>query len=356
VRAELDERQAGMVAAVDRVIADGGTAFEIMARLGGERLLAVHYPPEYGGRGMRLADHAAVCERLGHHGLPDVAHLITVQAVGCAILQYGTARQRERWLGEIAAGRLFASLLLSERHAGSDLAGIATTATPDGDGWRITGVKAWSIYTGWSKLALVSARTRPSEHRYDGISLFLIDPSGSGVTIEPVPRAAGEPFCAVILDGVQVGPDALLGTLHRGWALLPRVIGFERTGFDYLACAARWLTELEAEVAELPGERRSVLAADLARLRCEVANARSLAYHAVNSGFEMDDVVAAYAKLACGRAAQSVARWAGLELHSDSAAVRAAVAEAPEFTISGGAQELQLDLIAAEYPIGRSVR
>lgn len=356
MRAELDDRQTGLVAEVDRVVAEGGTDFEIMTRLGAERLLAVHYPAVYGGRDLRLADHAAVCERLGHHRLPDVAHLITVQAVGCAILRYGTDDQRSRWLPEIAAGRLFASLLLSENQAGSDLAGIATTATPDGEGWRISGVKAWSIYTGWSELALVSARTRPAEHRYDGISLFLIDLAAPGVTITQGPRAAGEPFCTVTMDDVRVEPDGLLGPPHRGWALLPTVIGFERTGFDYLSSAARWLTDLQAEVAELPRERCSALAPDLARLRFEVANARAFAYHAVNTGFEMDENAAAYAKLACARAAQSVARWAGLELHSGSAAVRTAVAEAPEFTISGGAQELQLDLIAAEYPIGRSVR
>lgn len=354
--AELDERQTQLAAEVGRAAAEGGTDAEIMARLGERRLLAVHYPPRYGGRGWRLADHAAVCEQLGLQHLPDVAHLITVQAVGCAILEYGTDEQRDRWLPAIAGGRLLASLLLSERQAGSDLAGIRATAAPDGDGWRISGEKSWSIYAGWSRLALVSARTRVPEHRYDGISLFLIDPAAPGVSVSAVPRAAGEPFCTVTMDDVAAGPDAVLGPLHRGWTLLPTVIGFERTGFDYLTRASRWLSALEAEAAGLPAARRAALATDLARLRFEVANARVLAYHAVNTGFSMDEVAAAYAKLACGRAAQSVARWAGLELHTGSATVRAAVAEAPEFTISGGAQELQLDLIAAEYSFGWAAR
>lgn len=358
MRADPDERQADLVAAVDRTAAEGGTALEIMARLGGERLLAVHYPESHGGRGLRLADHAAVCERIGALGLPDVAHLITVQAVGCTILEYGTQEQRTRWLPEIAAGRLFASLLLSEQTAGSDLAGIQTSAVPDRSGWRISGTKTWSLFTGWSGLALVSARTREGTHRYDGISLFLLDPSSPGVTITPVPRAAGEPFRTVTMDEVRVGPDALLGPLHHGWRLLPTAIGFERAGFDYLTCATRWLAAIENEVRGLSGERQQDMATDLLRLRFEVDNARAFAYHAVNSAerFDMDEVTAAYAKLACGRAAQSVARWAGIELHSGSATVRSAVAEAPEFTISGGAQELQLDLIATEYPIGKVMR
>ncbi|WP_410633493.1 acyl-CoA dehydrogenase family protein [Amycolatopsis sp. cmx-4-83] len=358
MRDELDERQAGLAAAVDRVAAAGGEPREVMARLGDERLLAVHFPEGYGGRGLRLADHAAVCERIGALALPDVAHLVTVQAVGCSILESGTGGQRARWLPKIASGRLYASLLLSEPDAGTDLAAITTAATPDGDGWRIRGGKTWSLFTPWSRLALVSARTREGASPYDGISLFLVDPAAPGVTITPVPRAAGEPYHTVTFDDVGVGPDALLGRPHLGWRLLPRAIGFERAGFDYLSCATRWLAAAEREVRGLPEIRRRAMAADLARLRFEVGNARAVAYHAVNSAtrFAMDEFAVAYAKLVCGRAAQSVARWAGLELGAGSGGVAAAVAEAPEFTISGGAQELQLDLIANEYPIGGALR
>jgi hypothetical protein len=82
------------------------------------------------------------------------------------------------------------------------------------------------------------------------------------------------------------------------------------------------------------------------------------------AGLDMDEITVAYAKLTCGTAAQAVARWAGTELlpvlGSDAATsaevLRDAVAEAPEFTVSGGAQELQLDLIANEFPIGGTLR
>jgi alkylation response protein AidB-like acyl-CoA dehydrogenase len=368
MRFDLNDSQAALVAELDRLIDESGAdlgPLDQLALLGAHRLLAVHYPVRYGGRGLSLADHAAVCERMGEYGLPDVAHLITVQAVGCTVLSHGTEQQRRTWLPQIAAGRLLASLLLSERVAGSDLAGIETTAVPDGAGWRITGVKNWSLFTEWSTVALCSVRTRPREHRYDGLSLFLVDLSSPGVKVSTTFRATGTPYCTVTFDGVLVGEESLVGPLHRGWPILPTAIGFERMGFDYLTRAVRWLAAVEQEVRRLPADLRSGFASQVARLRFSVANARAMAYHAVATadGLDMDDIAIAYAKLACGTAAQAVAQWAGTELlpviRLDGGAtevLRAAVAEAPEFTISGGAQELQLDLIANEFPIGGTFR
>jgi alkylation response protein AidB-like acyl-CoA dehydrogenase len=367
---EFDPVQAALVAEADKVLDALGpdaSVQESFEALGAARLLAVHYPVEYGGRGLTLAHHSAVAERIGLRGLPDVAHLITVQGVGCPILSFGTDTQRARWLPQIASGRLLASLLLSEADAGSDLTRVMTTAVPDGDGWRVNGRKTWSLLTRWSGIALCSVRTLQSTSRYDGISLFLIDPTAPGVRIEETPRAAGQPYWTVSFEDVRIESEALLGELHKGWALLPTVIGFERGGFDYLSRAQSWLAAVATELSARPAADREVLAADFVRREFLVENARALAHHAAATayGLEMDETIAAYAKLASGLAAQSVARWAGEELLSaagtdEAGPVRsllhAAVAEAPELTISGGAQELQLDLIAGEFEIGRAFR
>jgi alkylation response protein AidB-like acyl-CoA dehydrogenase len=368
--AELEPGQITLVHEVDRIL-DGGDSEadprHVFARLGRQRLLAVHYPVEYGGRGLSLAEHAAVAERISESGLPDTVHLVTVQAVGCTILTFGTEHQRARWLPPIAHGLLFASLLLSEEDAGSDPTRIDTTAVPDGDGWRISGVKTWSMWTDWSTIALCSARTGSGAHHYQGISLFLVDLTEDGVGIVPRSRAAGDPYFVVTMNDVRAGADSLVGELHRGWALLPTVIDFERGGFDHLARATSWLRAAERELQTLPPESRAVLAGSLVQFEYAVTNARLLAYHAAHraEGLLVDEVMAAYAKLACGRAAQAIARWAGEELlpvlgaepdNSDRAALRAAVLEAPELTICSGPQELQLDVIASEIPIGMALR
>ncbi len=360
MRPELDAGQARLADEVDRVLdaAPPGTdPLDLFARLGAERLLAVHYPAAFGGRGLSLAHHVAAAERMGARGLPDVIHIVTVQALGGALLAFGSADQQARWLPPIAAGRLFGSLLLSESGAGSDAAAIRTTATPDGEGWRITGVKTWSVSTDRSGIALCSARTRAGRNRYDGISLFLLDLADPAIRMTPVPRALGDPYFEVTVDGAYAGPDALVGPLHRGWSLLPSTVGFERAGFECLSRAASWLRATEIEFHRLPRAARVAAAGDLVRLQTRVAGARALAFHAMHTAdvLDVDEVLIAYSKLACARAGQAVARWAGEEL-APVPELRAAVAEAPELTISGGPQELQLDLIATDFPIGRAVR
>jgi alkylation response protein AidB-like acyl-CoA dehydrogenase len=358
VRFTPDEVTRGLLDEVDEVLADtGAPARELLAALGDRRLVAVHYPEEYGGRGLRLTDHAAVAERMGLAGLPDEVHLVTVQGVGCSLLTSGTPEQKQEWLPRIAAGRAFASLLLSEPNAGSDLTAIETTAVPDGDGFRVTGRKAWNLYADWSHFGLVSVRTRAGRDRYDGISFLLVPFDAPGVTLRPVHREAGEPYYTVVLEDVHVGADALIGPVHQGWPLLIRAIGFERAGFDYLTRAQRWLRLATDLVATAPDRTR--LAPVLLRHERAVANARALAFRAVNTavGFDMDEVSSAYSKLACGEAAQGVARWAatelaGLAFDEQLRVLRHAVAEAPELSISGGATELQLDLIAVDQSTG----
>ncbi|GAA3427118.1 acyl-CoA dehydrogenase family protein [Streptosporangium sandarakinum] len=330
---------------------------ELFARLGERRLIAVHYPEEYGGRGLGLTAHAAVSERLGLAGLPDEVHLVTVQGVGCSILTSGTDSQRRRWLPEIAAGRAFASLLLTEPGAGSDLTAIESRATPDGDGYRVTGRKAWNLYADWSAFGLCSVRTGRGGDRYDGISFLLIPFDTPGVAVEPAPRLLGDPYFTVEFDGVRVGRDALIGREHRGWPLLIRAISFERAGFDYLSRAQRWLRTAEEVIGGVQSAGRQVLREQLLRHERAVANARALAFRTVGGarGFEMDEVASAYSKFTCGEAAQNLARWMGLELGAAvrergderlADALRRILAEAPELSVSGGARELQLDLIA----------
>ncbi|WP_097867715.1 acyl-CoA dehydrogenase family protein [Streptomyces sp. rh34] len=371
MRDEPSPEQLALRAEVDRVLAAAGPRRdhrEVFARLGEERLLAGHFPDRYGGRDLPLAQQMAVAERIGEHGLPDVVHLVTVQGVGCTVLAFGDEGQRARWLPDIAAGRLFASLLLSETGAGSDPTRVETRAVPDGDGWVVSGSKAWTMYTDWSGVALCSVRTREGRHRYDGISLLMVDLDVPGVRLTPVPRAAGTPYFQVEFDEVRVGADAVIGPLHGGWSLLPTAIGFERGGFDYLSRASSWLRLARDAHHRLPAPERAELAPSMARLAFGVANARALAHHAAHTanGLSSDEVLTAYTKLACGRAAQATARWAGEELGAGAgaaldrdapfAALAPAVAEAPELTVSGGPQELQLDLIAGEYPIGGAVR
>ncbi|MFD7921592.1 acyl-CoA dehydrogenase family protein [Streptomyces sp. NPDC059740] len=341
----------------------GAGARDAYRALGAKRLLAVHYPREYGGRGGTAEEYAAVAEAIGLRQFADEVHLVTIQGVGCTILRYGTEEQRARWLPALASGRTQASLLLSEKGAGSDAAAITTAARRTGTGWSLTGEKCWSLHADWSGLGLVSARTSQGANRYAGITLFLVDLSAPGVMVTPTPRAMGEPYFVVGFDEVELDEDAVLGTVDRGFPLVTAAAGFERAGFDYLSRGRVWLHAAEQTVTavpELDTERRR---AAMTRLEYELAGARALAQETVATaeGLDFDYLRSAYSKYTCGEAAQAVARWIGEDLLSEPAVhgrpdlvrrLRAAVLEGPELSISGNAVDLLLDTLSLDPRLG----
>ena len=354
---------AGEVAAILDALPGGVDPREAFAALGSRQLFAMHYPSRYGGRSATLADQVIVAEALGARQLADEVHLVTVQGVGCTILAYGTDQQRQHWLPQIASGRLQASLLLSERGAGSDAVAIETRAVQVPEGWRLTGEKWWNLHGDWSGLGLCSARTSTSANRYAGITTFLVDLSQDGVSVEAVPRAQGEPYFTVRLDDVVIPDDAVLGLPGQGWKVVTAASGFERAGTDYLSRGFVWLRGAEAVLRgapELDSPRRR---ADLARLEHDLLCARALAATTVDRARDLvlDELDSAYSKLMSGEAAQAVAAWIAKELlcedrvRADPAVVRpllAAVAEAPELSISGNALDLMLDTISFDHSLG----
>jgi alkylation response protein AidB-like acyl-CoA dehydrogenase len=365
---EPDPDQRELVAEVDELLGTGPGAEQLarlqaagpetdprplFALLGEHRLLAVHWPESLGGRDMRMLDHVAVAERLGQVGVPDVAHLVTIQAVGSTLLLAGSSRQRETIAPLLARGEALASLLYSEPQAGSDLAALRTRAEQVGpDEYRLWGEKVWSPYTPWSRFALCPARTRSGSSPYDGITLFLIELNGEGVEIAPLPVISPDPLHMVRFEGAPVGTGSVVGELHRGWSLLLRSISLERAGFDYLSRAQRWFPSPAAAAAAAPPHRRTAVATAGLDLAERLADARVLSYAAAASarGLEMDEGACALAKVAASEVAQRIAWWAhgvdaqGLALEE--------LAEAAAVTISGGATEVLLDAIGAELEPG----
>lgn len=343
---------------------EGAEPRDAFAALGEARLFAVHFPVEYGGRAGSLEDYGAVAEAIGERWPLDYIHVVTIQGVGCTILRHGTPEQRERLLPALASGRTFASLLLSERGAGSDAAGLSTEARQiPGGGWILNGAKTWSLYTDWSRFGVCSARTSTGPNRYAGISLFIVDLSDPGVRIEALPRMAGPPFFEVSFDDVPVGDADVVGEPGDGFSLIAAAAGYERVGFDYLSRGQAWLRAAEEAlglVPELVNDRRR---AALAKLEHGMRASRALAYAAVASAdeFEFDFVTSAYAKYTCAEASQAVARWIMEDLLPEPAIrarpaltsrLRAAVLEAPELSISGAATDLLLDAIALDPALG----
>jgi alkylation response protein AidB-like acyl-CoA dehydrogenase len=95
--------------------------------------------------------------------------------VGPLLLELGTQEQRERWLQGIVDGTDIWCQLFSEPEAGSDLAGLKTTAVRDGDEWIINGQKVWTSGAIDAKRAILVARTDPDAAKHHGLSFFIIE-------------------------------------------------------------------------------------------------------------------------------------------------------------------------------------
>ncbi|MEV6806271.1 acyl-CoA dehydrogenase family protein [Streptomyces sp. NPDC051132] len=328
--------------------------------LGARGLLAVHWPEEFGGAGRPLTDAAIVAEELVRAGVPDTLHVNTIQIVGQFLLMAGSPEQQRRHLPALARGERFASVLYTEPDAGSDLGALSTVAEPDGDGYRITGTKVFSLKTRFADLGLCAARTTPGAGKYQGISLFLVDLKAPGMTVSVLPGIGDEQFHRVDLDAVRVSGDDLLGARDQGWPLLDQALAIERTGLDYHLKAEYWLqAALEALLDREPDAPHDAHLERIGRWDGALTADHALAWEVLTglAADRVDPVAAAVAKYHSSELAQDIAAWAAdiPDAAQRAGRTRAAVIldsarrEAPGLTLSAGTSEVMLQIMAASF-------
>lgn len=130
-----------------------------------------------GGAGDQMAMVIAT-EELSRASLGIGGSLITrPEAVARALLTGGTEEQKNRWLPDIASGRILSAVAVTEPDHGSDVGGVTFSATPDGSsGWVLDGAKMWCTFAGRADVLLVLARTDPDRSlRHKGLSLFMVE-------------------------------------------------------------------------------------------------------------------------------------------------------------------------------------
>jgi len=121
-----------------------------------------------------------------------------------------------RWVPAIARGEAVAAFALSEPDAGSDAGALSLRAEPDGAGWRLTGEKTWISNAPQADVYTVFARTTEGA-RSRGVTAFVVDGAAEGVAGEALEMLSPHPIGRLLLDGVYVGPDSLLGEVDGGF-------------------------------------------------------------------------------------------------------------------------------------------
>ena len=184
-------------------------------------LFGMTIPEEFGGLGVDMTTFSIVFEELAR-GWMGVAGILGSHSMACFVIaKHGTPEQKAKYLPELATGARRSGLGLTEPGAGTDLQGISTTATLDGDHYIVRGSKTWITNARYADPLPVLVKTDPkADPRHKGMSVLLIEAGTPGFTIgKDIPKMGykGPESCEVILDEVRVPVENLLGgTEGRG--------------------------------------------------------------------------------------------------------------------------------------------
>jgi acyl-CoA dehydrogenase len=301
---------------------------ELVRALGAHGLIARLFPADSGAPGAEPRDALPagpssaleLCllrEALARESTEAETALALQGLGGHPIAAAGSPAVRDRFLPEVAAGRAVAAFALSEPTAGSDAAALDLRADRDGDGFRLTGTKAWISNAPEADVYTLFARTTPGA-RARGITAFAVPGDAPGLSGQPVQLLAPHAIGRLELDEVRVGPDQVLGRVDQGFGLAMATLDRFRPSVGAFAVGMAQAA-LEVAVAHAAGREAfgrplsefQAVAHALAEAATRTQAARLLVYEAA-SRYDADPAApgvgaaAAMAKLYATETAQAV--------------------------------------------------
>ena len=262
---------------------------EILQQLFALGLMGISVPEEFGGQGGSFFQSVLAIEELARVD-PAVSVVVDVQNTLCntAIQQWGTQEQKQRFLTRLATTSV-GSYALSEAGSGSDAFALATRATADGDGFRLTGRKLWITNAHEAEIFIIFATVDPSAG-HKGITAFLVERGTKGLAIGRKEDKLGiraSSTCEVILENCMVPLENLLGELGKGYkiaietlnegriAIGAQMLGLAEGALQHSLLYAKQRKQFGKAIADFQGVQF-----DLAEMAVDVEAARLLVYNA----------------------------------------------------------------------------
>jgi alkylation response protein AidB-like acyl-CoA dehydrogenase len=318
---------------------------------------AISWPVEFGGAGLPAAyEHAFLDEELGFQTpRSHETFSVTVRLIAPTVRIFGTDALRARFVRRFLRAEELCCQLFSEPAAGSDLAGLATRATRDGDEWVINGQKVWSSgarFTPWGELI---ARTDPDVPKHAGMTAFIVPMDTPGIEVRPIRQmSGGATFNEVFFTDVRI-PDRLrLGDVGAGWKVALTTLGFERGGRSSLHVGGSW-TQVRDLARWLGRTRDPLVRQALARLYGDRRITELVKERATTAGSaDTPGPDASIGKLRwsrdMSRTSEVVSALLGPRLTADAGewgtfTWTAHVLGAPGYRIAGGSDEIQRNII-----------
>ncbi len=212
---------------------EGQVSRDVWRKAGDNGFLCMDVPEEYGGFGLKdFRYNAIITEELVRVGASGVGFGLHTNIAVPYIKHYGTDEQKARWLPKLVAGELISAIAMSEPNAGSDLAGVQTTAVRNGDHYVLNGQKTFITNGLLNNFVIVVAKTNP-DARAHGISLLIVEEGMAGYErgrkLEKIGMHAQD-TAELFFRDVKVPVENLLGEENNGFYYLMQELAQERLG------------------------------------------------------------------------------------------------------------------------------
>ena len=336
---------------------------ELIGEMGEIGLLGITIPEEYGGVGADAITYAMAVEEISKvcasTGVTISAHL---SLCASPIVRFGTEEQKEKYLPDLASGEKLGAFALTEPGAGTDASSQRTVAIDKGDHYLITGNKIFITNGEVADIYVVFAMT-DKEKGNKGISAFILEKGMEGFSFgshEKKMGIRGSSTCEIIMDGVKVPKENLLGEVNKGFKIAMKTLDGGRIGIaaqalgiaqGALDCAVQYVKEREQFNRPIAAFQNTQFV--LADMKTRIEAARQLVYYAAFAEDNEGDFSeqASMAKLFASETAREVT-WRAVQLYggygySREYPVERMMRDAKITEIYEGTSEVQKMVIAA---------
>ncbi len=343
---------------------DGFVPRAVLKKMGNLGFLGIRYPEEYGGSNMNTLGSVILAEELGRSTFGGFAVTVTVHTDMASphLANFGNKAQKDKYFPDLIAGRKICAVGVTEPDAGSDVAGIRTTAVADGDHYVLNGSKMFITNGVKGDIYFIAAKTDTQVKSSRGITIFIVEKGTPGFSVGRALDKQGwrcSDTAELVFDNCRVPRENILGELNKGFYSIMRNFQNERTvlaaqsmgeAAKALEMTLQYVQERKAFGATLWDKQ--TIRQRLAMLQAKVEAGRQLTYHAAWLDAQGEDAVkeVSMAKAYCCELVNEV-MYTCLQFHGGFGYIRESAIErmsrdARVQSIGGGATEVMLEEIA----------
>ena len=342
----------------------GCTPREVLRKMGDAGLFGLMYSSDYGGAEADALTNLVFAEALSQSTFGGfiITVLVHTDMASPHLHHAGTPAQLAKYMPDVIAGRTITAVGITEPGAGSDVAGIRTTAKRDGDHWVLNGTKMFITNGVHAGLYFIAAKTTEARH---GMSMFIVEKGTPGFTVGRALKKSGwlsSDTAELVLDNVRIPAANLLGEENKGFYAVMKNFQTERIALGAMAighCTQALKMTLdfvrERKAFGAPLFDKQTIRQRLAMLDAKVHAARAFMYQCAWHVTQKHDVVQQVSMLKAltgelvNEVVQTCQQFHGGMGYMRDTAIERLWRDARVLAIGGGATEVMLDEVAKRY-------